>query len=218
MPELKLNLGGHDVVVAVTTAIVAGWTGRDRGAVEEHVAELEAIGVPRPSRIPVFYRVSASRLTTDDEIESTPAATGEVEAVLLQSDGAVWVGVGSDHTDRDVEAYGVAESKQLCDKPVADRLWAYEDVADHWDSLTLRAWVDDDVLYQEGNLGGLLHPDQLLALTEPPLTDGTILFCGTFPAIGGIRSAAQFRYELEDPVLERRITATYGMRALPLVR
>jgi hypothetical protein len=47
--------------------------------------------------------------------------------------------------------------------------------------------------------------------------DGTVMFCGTFAAIGGIRPAARFRYELEDPVLGRRIGAGYAMRPLPLV-
>src|SRR4051812_25959299 len=147
------------------------------------MAELEELGVPRPSSAPVFYRVSASRLTTAAEIESTAASSGEVEAVLLRHEGALYVGVGSDHTDREVETYGVAVAKQLCDKPIAAEFWPYDDVAPHWDRLTLRSWVDDDTLYQEGALGSLLHPDQLLELAEPALTDGTVMFCGTSAAI-----------------------------------
>jgi hypothetical protein len=215
--ELTLTLDGHDTTVVIDTAIVAGWTGRDRAAVEAHIAELEAVGVPRPSSAPVFYRVSASRLTTSHEIESTTASSGEVEAVLLRHDGGLWVGAGSDHTDREVETYGVAVSKQMCDKPIASRLWAYEDVAGHWDRLTLRSWIDDDVLYQEGRLDGLMAPAELLSAASPPLHDGTLMFCGTFPAIGGIRPAGRFRYELEDPVLGRKLAAGYAMRALPLV-
>ena len=52
---------------------------------------------------PVFYRVSASRLTTAEEIESTAASSGEVEAVLLNHEDQLWVGAGSDHTDREVD-------------------------------------------------------------------------------------------------------------------
>src|SRR4051812_17549010 len=99
MKRLTLTLGGRPVEVQVHTAIVAGWTGRDRDAVEEHIAELEALGVTPPSRTPLFYRVSASRVTTASEIEATAASSGEVEPVLLRHDGALWVGVGSDHTD-----------------------------------------------------------------------------------------------------------------------
>jgi hypothetical protein len=215
--ELTLNLGGVEATVVIDTAIVAGWTGRDRAAVEAHMTELEAVGVPRPSSAPVFYRVSASRLTTSALIESTPASSGEVEAVLLHHDRRLWVGAGSDHTDREVETYGVAVSKQMCDKPIVRELWAYEDVVEHWDELTLRAWIDEDVLYQEGALEALMPPGDLLEVARPPLRDGTVMFCGTVAAIGGIRSAERFRYELEDPVLGRKLTGGYTMRNLPLV-
>lgn len=218
MVELTLTLGGRRTTVVIDTLIVAGWTGRDRAAVEAHIAELAAVGVQRPSSVPVFYRVSASRLTTSTSIEATPASSGEVEALLLREGGRLWVGVGSDHTDREVETYDVAVSKQMCDKPIAPELWPYEDVAGHWDRLAVRSWVDEDVLYQEGTLDGLMRPTDLEAMSDPDLGDGTLMFCGTFPAIGGVRPAAGFRYELEDPVLGRQIRASYEIRTLPLVR
>ena len=181
------------------------------------MAELEAVGVPRPSTSPVFYRVSASRLTTASSIESTASSSGEVEPVLLHHEGRLWVGAGSDHTDRDVETYSVAVSKQLCDKPVAGEFWRYDDVAGHWDELILRSWIDGDVPYQEGALSNLMNPEDLSSRAEPPLADGTLMFCGTLAAIGGIRSAREFRYELADPVLDRAIRGGYTMRSLPLV-
>lgn len=217
MTQLTLNFDGQEATVTIDTAIIAGWTGRDRAAVEEHIAELEALGIARPSSVPVFYRVSASRITTADAIESPSASSGEVEPVLLRHDGRLWVGVGSDHTDRDVETYSVAVSKQLCDKPIAAHVWLYEEVAPHWDQLLLRSWVDDDVAYQDGTLAALRHPDELLRLADPQLCDGSIIFCGTLPAIGGIRPAGQFRYQLTDPVRNRTIGGRYSMRRLPLV-
>jgi hypothetical protein len=217
MRQLTLSLAGRTTEVPVQTAIVAGWTGRDRRAVEEHIAELEALGVQRPSSAPVFYRVSASRLTTATQIESPSTSSGEVEVVLLRHDGRLWVGVGSDHTDREVETYSVAVSKQLCDKPIAPELWDYEEVAQHWDRLTLRSWIDDDVLYQDGTLDALLHPDDLLPLAQPAFENGTLMFCGTFAAIGGIRPAAAFRYELTDPVRGRTLGGGYAMEPLPLI-
>ena len=75
MPRRALNLtlqSGPDAVrrdVAIENAVVAGWTGRDATAVEKHIRELEALGVKRPASTPIFYRVSAARLTTDAEIE-----------------------------------------------------------------------------------------------------------------------------------------------------
>src|SRR5713101_8212879 len=113
--------------VGIDDAIVAGWTGRDAAAVEKHIAELEALGVRCPATTPIFYRVSVARLTMATEIEAVGAHYGgEVEFVLLQHGGRLWVGVGSDHTDREVEAYGVTVSKQLCEKPVAPVLWPLE--------------------------------------------------------------------------------------------
>ena len=215
--QLTLTLDGREATVPIRTAVVAGWTGRDRADVGKHIAELEALGVPRPSTVPVFYRVSASRLTIAAEIESTAASSGEAEALLMRHDGRLYVGVGSDHTDREVESYGVAVSKQLCDKPIARELWLYEDVASHWDQLILRSWIEGDTLYQEGALEALLHPDELMRLVDPDLADGTLMFCGTVAAIGGIRPAASFRYELADPVRGRALSAAYRMQTLPLI-
>jgi len=220
MPELILKLGGEEIPVQVSTAIIAGWTGRDQTALEEHITELEELGVQRPSSTPIFYRVSASRLTTAREIESTPSSSGEVEAVLLHHAGRLWLGAGSDHTDRELETYSVAASKQLCEKPIASDYWAYDEVADHWDRLVIRSWIrtgSDEALYQEGTLEALLPADRLLALAEPPLADGSLMFCGTVPARGGIRPAEEFRYELKDPVLGRTIASAYVMGVLPLI-
>lgn len=36
------------VAVQIDTLIVAGWAGRDAHAIEHHIEELAAIGVPRP--------------------------------------------------------------------------------------------------------------------------------------------------------------------------
>ncbi|MGA7957823.1 MAG: DUF2848 family protein, partial [Xanthobacteraceae bacterium] len=71
--------------VQVDRLVIAGWTGRDKAALEKHIAELEAIGVKRPSSVPIFYRASAARLTTDDSIEVLgDASSGEAEFVLLR--------------------------------------------------------------------------------------------------------------------------------------
>lgn len=220
MTVLALTLAGRPTSVPIDAAVIAGWTGRDRVAVEAHVAELAALGVPRPSSTPVFYRVSSSRLTLAEEIESTPASSGEAEPLLLRHAGTLWVGVGSDHTDREVEKYSVAVAKQLCEKPIGAEWWSYDEVADHWDSLVLRSWIAEDgreTLYQEGTLDALLAVDDLLARAQPTLDDGTLMFCGTLAARGGIRAAPACRYELSDPVLGRALGGRYAVSLLPLI-
>src|SRR5215475_2568333 len=172
VPRRILNLSlqsGADTTrrdVPIDDAVVAGWTGRDAAAVEKHIKELELLGVKRPATTPIFYRVSAARLTTDGEIEVVGERSGgEVEFVLLQHGGRLWVGTGSDHTDREVETYGVTVSKQMCDKPLAPVFWAFDDVAPHWDQLMLRACVIDSgerKIYQEGPVAAMLSPADLL--------------------------------------------------------
>ena len=144
-PVHVLQLKLDDLIdVPIRTAIIAGWTGRDQVALQKHIAELEALGVKPPASTPIFYRVAASRLTTAPVIEVTgESSSGEVEFVLLHHGGRLWVGIGSDHTDRDVETYNITVSKQMCEKPVSGEFWEISSVAEHWDSLVLRSYVHE---------------------------------------------------------------------------
>ena len=211
------------LTLAIDQAVIAGWTGRDPVARDKHIAELEAIGIARPATTPIFYRVSARRLTTTDSIEvSGGDSSGEVEFVLIGWQGRVFVGLGSDHTDRKVETYSVTVSKQMCDKVMATVLWELEDVVDHWDQMILRAWAwigGARVLYQEGTLDSMLSVKELIArgFGGKGLPDGCAMFGGTFAAKGGIRPASRFEYELEDPVLKRSIRHAYDVIELPVL-
>src|SRR5436190_22137261 len=108
------------LTLPVHQLVIAGWTGRDPVARDKHIAELAAIGIAPPASTPIYYRVAARRLTTAERIECSGAeSSGEVEFVLIGSGGGIFVGVGSDHTDRKVETYGITVAKQMCDKPLA---------------------------------------------------------------------------------------------------
>ena len=211
------------LTLAIDQAVIAGWTGRDPIARDKHIAELEAIGIARPATTPIYYRVAARRLTTTDSIEvSGGDSSGEVEFVLIGWQGRIFVGLGSDHTDRKVETYSVTVSKQMCDKVMAPVLWEYEDVAAHWDRLILRSHAligGKRVLYQEGTLDAMLPVAQLIerGFAGRGLPDGCAMFGGTFAAKGGIRPASRFEYELEDPVLKRSIRHAYDVIELPVL-
>lgn len=201
--------------------VVAGWAGRDPAALLHHIEELAALGIAPPSRTPLFYAASADLLTQADVLQVLgPDSSGEVEPLLVVTGDGLLIGVGSDHTDRKAEAWSVPHSKQLCGKPVASALWRFAEVADHWDRIVLRASVPDAAggwrLYQEGAAAGLRRPDELLALAGG-LAPGTAMLCGTVPAIGGIRPAAAFRMELDDPVLGRTIRHEYRIADMPVV-
>ncbi|HYM18328.1 MAG TPA: DUF2848 domain-containing protein [Micropepsaceae bacterium] len=204
----------------ITEAVIAGWTGRDAAAVEKHIQELAALGVKRPATTPIFYRAAAARLTIESSIEVLGSqSSGEVEFVLLETGGRLWVSTGSDHTDREVEAYGVSVSKQMCDKPVAETFWPFGEVASHWDRLVLRSFATMDgkrTLYQEGTVAGMRHPEDLIRrYAKGRLNEGTLMFCGTLPVHGGVRPAVRFEFELEDPVLKRKIAHHYDIISLP---
>jgi hypothetical protein len=203
----------------IENLVIAGWTGRDQAALEAHIKELEEMGVARPKRTPIFYRVGASLLTTAPDVEVIGRdSTGEVEFVLFRDKAGIWVGVGSDHTDRKAEAAGVTLSKQMCPKPVAPELWALADVEPHWDELILRSYAVSDgerSLYQEGKVSAMRRPGQLVELYGG-LPDHTAMFCGTLAVKGKIRWADTFSIELEDPVIGRRIRHSYNIRALPV--
>ena len=211
--------------IDISSLVIAGWTGRDAAAMADHIAELEAIGVPRPRTTPCFYRAAASLLTTSASIEALgPDTSGEAEFVIVAFDGGLWVGVGSDHTDRKLETVGVAEAKQACAKPVAPILWPYDEVAGHWDDLRLRSFVVDGdarTAYQDGAVTAMRPPQDLMARFEAAggsLAPRTLMYCGTLPAIGGVRPAEAFAFELHDPVLDRTIAHAYDIVALPVVR
>jgi len=210
--------------VAIQNLVVAGWTGRDLASVEAHIVELEKLGVARPSTTPLFYRGSASLLTQAHEIEVVGGnSSGEVEPVIIYAADALWLGLGSDHTDRDMETRSVALSKQLCAKPICKALWRLEDISGHWDQLVVRSWASrsgERRLYQEGALRNMRHPADLMELYARggwKLSQGTAMFCGTVPVTGEIAPADFFEMEIEDPVLKRKILHNYRPIELPIV-
>ena len=213
--ERKLDLA------AIKRLVVAGWTGRNVAALEAHITELEALGVKRPKSVPIFYRNAVSLLTLAPEIQAVgDKSSGEVEFVLYALDDGMWMGVGSDHTDRKAETINVTLSKQMCAKPVGTTLWRYDEVKPHWDKLTLRSFVSDGGarrLYQEGPVTNMRSPEELIKLYTggDRLEPGTAMFCGTFAVHGGFSYGGTFDMELEDSVLKRKLTHSYRTVSLP---
>jgi hypothetical protein len=222
----RLWAGRSDrIAVQIDTLIVAGWTGRDAHAIEHHIEELAAIGVPRPSTTPLFYRLGVGQLAQTEHLQVLgPDTSGEVEPVLVSLADGLWVTLGSDHTDRKAEAAGVALSKQLCSKVLGTTLWRFDEVAPHWDKLMLRSHATIDgqrLLYQEGAAAAIRTPQDLMSRymggADQPLPAGSLMFCGTLGAIGGVRPSTRFEMELTDPVLGRSLTAGYSVEALPVI-
>ncbi|MCX4160825.1 MULTISPECIES: DUF2848 domain-containing protein [Paraburkholderia] len=227
MSQVSFNVVSRSGTSAPSTVdlnrlTIAGWAGRDQAAIEHHIAELAALGVKRPSTTPLFYRLGAGLLTQAEQIDVVGTkSSGEAECVLVHSADGLLVTIGSDHTDREVEAYGVTVSKQICPKPVARDAWRFDDVVGHWDQLQLRAHAvlnGERRLYQQGSVASLLAAADLLE--RAPVPAGAAMFCGTLAVIGGIVGMGDgdaLELELHDPVLNRTLRHAYRVRALPIV-
>lgn len=226
--ELTLNFstiqGTSQKTISVNRLIIAGWTGRDKEAMEKHMAELEVLGIKRPQSTPVFYRAATDRLTTLPTIQ-VPGNTssGEVEFVLLNVEGKIWVGVGSDHTDREVETYNITISKHMCEKPIAATVWPYEELASHWDELQISSVISDGdnrEIYQSGTVAAMLSPEDLIGAFETEtgehFTPGSVMMGGTLAAIGGVRPSRSFEMQLLDPLNQRSISHVYAIEELAI--
>ena len=228
MPEERLMSmtlqtaeGWQDVRIPIRSLIVAGWVGRNKEFVQQHIEEMERFGVPPPDRVPTYMNLTPNLLTTSQTLEViSPSTSGEVECVLLRANERFYLGLGSDHTDRVLEKTDIPASKQVCGKVLSPVVWDYREVEDHMDSLRMRSWVtsgQEELLYQDGLLEANLPPMQLFeAMPGLEAKDGNLcLFCGTFPTQSGIRYGERFTIEMEDPLLNRRLRHTYTVRVLP---
>ncbi len=175
----------------------AGYVGRDKKAVQIHVEELRREGVPPPSSIPMIFPVITQNITTENQIEVIGNKTSEeVEFVLLLDKGSIFIGVGSDHTDRDLERQSIVKSKQICPNVLSNRIWKYKEVESHWDELLMQSWVrtdegEADILYQRARLESIISPVDLIKLVESKMhdfsdhQDGVVIFSGTIPILTG---------------------------------
>ena len=199
--------------------VVAGWTGRNKDAVNHHIEELALLGISPPSAAPLYYRVSNDLLTQASSIQVVGSgSSGEVEPLIIRQKDQWFLGLASDHTDRELEAHSVAASKQACAKPVAHHVWELDSVIDHLDDIQLRCSIVENkerVLYQSGSLASILPLKTLI--NEINLKEYAAMLCGTLPAIGSVRAASEYHMELHDPVLDRRISLQYSVSELPII-
>ncbi|HEY9461172.1 MAG TPA: DUF2848 domain-containing protein [Paralcaligenes sp.] len=222
--QLDAGAQSRRLDVDIQTLVVAGWSGRDVASIEHHIAELAELGIARPSALPLYYRIAHNQLTQEKKIQVVGEhSSGEVETFVFAVDGELFVSIASDHTDRKLEAYSVAISKQACPKPVGTTAWRFADVADHWDELVIRSYIKEGgavVLYQEGPLASLRTPANLIAGFADGaavLPKGVGMSCGTVGAIGGIRPSTSFTMELFDPRGQRTLSHHYEVEILPEV-
>jgi len=184
---------------------------------------------------PSIFRIGRYLLTQDDEFEVQGTLTGcEAEVVAIRAGNDIWISVGSDQCDRELDDLFPDKPKQMCPHPIASVAWPYDEVKDHWDQLRISSEVEvqghtvaiqDTTIDTQVDLEYLLAMDTVKALPEP-----MVLYCGAAPFLTESISEAIQKHDLpaatehgtgertflrlHDPVLGR--TIEHQFRAVPL--
>lgn len=211
--------GDQELILHCRTVYVIGFAGRNTELVRRHIEELSIqLGVEPPAHIPEIYVCGPDLLTMEGMIPKTGERTsGEVEYLMLVHEGRLYIGIGSDHTDREEEARDILRAKQCCGKPVGRKLWPYGELEDHWDSIIMRSWLREDgreEAYQDGTTEALRRPEEILEILKERTgsVEDCIIYSGTVPLLGDYRFAPGMRCELTDPVRKRSLTLTYSVQ------
>jgi len=220
--KVEEKAGKREIRHKVNGAVLCGYTGRDQAAVRKHIEELAREGIEPPPSVPILYPKPPWGLTQEDAIQVEGRETsGEVEFFLLIDERNLYVGVASDHTDRELERIDIRKSKQVCPTILSRTLWNYDEIKETWDQIQIRSWAIKDgrkSVYQESTLGSILPPDDLIRLVQKQLNEsigGVVLFSGTPPLLAGeMIFADRFEGELLDTGFNRKITVAYDIHTL----
>lgn len=198
-------------------AMNMGSATRDAAVAKLHQDEVALHGVAIATHVPAprLYPMAVDGVTTGERVEvHTEHTSGEVEIVLILAD-QLYVGVGSDHTDRLLERASIPYSKQACANVLAPEIWPYAEMKENWDASVLRSWVDGR-LYQEVSVSAFLKPEDVLdvlAERAPGFPKaGAVAFCGTIVSVDKrLGFGSRWEFEIEDPVGGRKIRHGYDV-------
>lgn len=184
---------------------------------------------------PSIFRIGRYLLTQDEEFEvQGPLTGGEAEVVAIRQGGEIFVSVGSDQCDRELDAIFPDKPKQMCPHPIAATAWPYGEVKDHWDRLQIYSHVvvqGHTVPLQDATLATMVDLEYLLGLDSVQLLPNPmVLYCGSsafldeaivqaiqqhgLPPETAHGTGDQFLARLHDPVLDR--TIEHRFRAVPV--
>ena len=202
---------GASVEVEPAAFTIAGYTGRDSAMVQKHIDELEREGIAPPPEVPMWYRMPPEILTAEDRIEVASAQScGEVEPVLIGVNGRIYLGIGSDHTARDVEREDIATSKRVCPKPLGRSVLRIGVLDAAFDALRLESWIDG-AAYQSGTVAQLVPLHELLSkFRARQSATSFVLYCGTVPLLThGFRFGKDFSARISGGPLAAPLTLAY---------
>ena len=224
---LESKQGRRELAFSYGRMVNAGYVGKNQEEVRRHIEELAAKGIPGPESVPVLYPVVPNMLSLDQTIEVYGNETsGEVEYVLcVVTEDEVYVGLGSDHTDRHLEESDIPRAKQICPNVMGRTVWPLKEVESHWDELLMTAHVEEEgkeILYQEGRLGLLLNPAELMSFVRskiPGPLENLIIFSGTMGTLTGeFVFGKKFSAALLDEKMSRRLEISYNVKPLDYLK
>jgi len=218
-------------------------TSRNVEAIRESLRKLsdEGYRIMEPAYI---CKKSRYLVTNEDVIEvQGPHTYGEVEYVVISDKGETLISVGCDHNDMPLcamqteglgKVYDSPKEKQMVPAVIARDAWKYEEVRDHWDKLNVKNTVVANgmiIPYQDYMLEKLFGPEYHFSNHPWLKDDGVILFGGsseTLPSVpanvcnsmsvaSSIRNLvfpSEFRFEIVDPIMNRRIFHSYQVLSL----
>jgi hypothetical protein len=202
---------GESVQLTPEAFIIAGYTGRDRAMVQKHIDELEREGISPPPEVPMWYEMPPAILTTAAVIEvSSPQSCGEVEPVLICVKNVLYLGIGSDHTARDVEREDIATSKRVCPKPLGRKIVRVAELGAAFDALTLESWTDGEA-YQSGTVAQIVPLQTILdGFRARKQSTSFVLYCGTVPLLThGFRFGSKFTAKISGGPLAAPLVLDY---------
>jgi hypothetical protein len=207
---------GTPIVFTPEVFIIAGYTGRDRAQVQHHIDELAHEGIAPPPEVPMWYEMPLENLTTAGEIAVRSAqSSGEVEPLIVGIDGALYLGIGSDHTARDVEREDIATSKRVCPKPVGANVVRVDAFGPAFDAVRLESTMDGEP-YQSGTFAQIMPLTELIdGLRKRTAAKRFVLSCGTVPLIGGFRYGKAFAARISGGPLAQPIELNYTVTVKP---
>lgn len=182
-----------------------------------HQREVAEIGVRIAFDVPPprIYPVSPQTVTTEHAVYVLNDETsGEVEFCVLVDGDEVFVGVGSDHTDRLLERTSIPWSKEVCPNVLAPTMWRWPQVREHWDECLLESRLDG-ALYQSSTVGVFLRPEDMIELIRMRAGAGSgpfLIYSGAYASIDTtMRYGVRWDLTLTDTTLRRTITHQYDV-------
>ena len=200
-----------------------GFTIRDEARMQAHLDEVVKEGVPRPSVDvpPIIFPISTWAWLTETSCPvQTTRTSGEVEIFMIDTEDELLVGVGSDHTDRDLERQNIPWSKQVAPNIVAPAVWRWSEIEAHWDECTLESFVwnqGERIPYQRASVAEFWTPREMVDSLEGriPAARPRVLLSGTVVTLGHqLIYGDRWELRLYDPILKRAIEHSYSVTVL----